>query len=266
MKFADWLALRERADAEARASDLLALVRARLAGGGPLVIHDLGSGTGSMGRWLAPKLPGAQHWIFYDRDPDLLERAVVGMVDTAADGSPVTVGTRLGDLTRLTPADLAGASLVTMSALLDMLTAAEVSRVVAACAAVPTWATLSVIGRVDLNPAEDADAEVEAAFNAHQRRTVDGHTLLGPDAPAVAIDAFRRLAVPVTERPSPWTLGADQAELAVEWFDGWIGAAYEQRPGLAARLAGYGRRRRAAIAAGRVEVVVHHTDVLSMPE
>ena len=30
---------------------------------GPLVIHDLGGGSGAMGRWLAPRLPGPQHWV-----------------------------------------------------------------------------------------------------------------------------------------------------------------------------------------------------------
>jgi hypothetical protein len=29
---------------------------------GRWVIHDLGCGTGAMGRWLAPVLPGPQHW------------------------------------------------------------------------------------------------------------------------------------------------------------------------------------------------------------
>lgn len=54
----EWLELREGADAAARAHDLLDPLRIRLANlpgrSGGLVIHDLGCGTGSMGRWLAP--------------------------------------------------------------------------------------------------------------------------------------------------------------------------------------------------------------------
>ncbi len=50
------------------------------------------------------------------------------MPAAAADGSPVTVQTREADITRLTAADLAGASLVTASALLDLLTVDEVER------------------------------------------------------------------------------------------------------------------------------------------
>jgi len=266
MKFADWLALRERADADARAVDLLDIVRPMVSGIRPLVIHDLGSGTGSMGRWLAPRLPGPQHWILYDRDPDLLEEAAVGMVEAALDGAPVTVETRLRDITRLAPDDLDGAGLVTASALLDMLTADEVERIVAAVTGLPTWATLSVTGRITLAPVDPLDAEVEAAFNDHQRRTVDGRTLLGPDAVGLAVDAFRRRGVPVRTRPSPWRLGPEQAALTAEWFDGWLGAAREQWPELAARIAGYGHRRRAGIVAGRVTAVVQHTDLLAHTE
>jgi len=267
MKFADWLALREPADAAARATDLLDLVRARLSGTGPLVIHDLGSGTGSMGRWLAPRLPGRQHWIMYDRDPALLDHAAAEMVDAAADGAPVTVETTVGDITRLTPADLDGAALVTASALLDMLCADEIERIAVAVEGVPMWATLSVTGRVTLDPADaETDEQIEAAFNDHQRRTVDGRRLLGPDAGRFAIDAFRRRGARVESRPSPWRLGPDQAELAAEWFDGWIGAAAEQRPELAGRAAGYEQRRRSDIVGGRVTVVVQHADVLGIPE
>src|SRR5207249_1472200 len=59
---AAWLGLREPADAAARAAELVEPVRRRLAVTPRAVVHDLGSGTGSMGRWLAPRLPGPQRW------------------------------------------------------------------------------------------------------------------------------------------------------------------------------------------------------------
>ena len=140
---------------------------------------------------------------------------------TAADGAPVTVHTRCGDLTRLTAADLADGSLVTASALLDMLTAEEIERVVAACAgAARPVRRISVTGRVGFTPADPLDAAVDAAFNDHQRRTVDGRRLLGPDAVAATVAAFARRGVDVRERPSPWRLGPDQADLTAEWFRG----------------------------------------------
>jgi Methyltransferase domain len=280
--FAAWLGLREAADAAARAPELVEPVRRHLAGAPRVVIHDLGTGTGSMGRWLAPQLPGPQHWIMYDRDAELLERAMADMIDTAADGAPVTVETRQRDITRLTADDLHGASLITASALLDMLTADEVERVVAACAGAgcPTLLTISVIGRVELTPPDPLDAEIAEAFNAHQRRTTGGRSLLGPDAVDVSVEAFRRRGVSVLVRSSPWRLGADQAELTSEWLRGWLAAACEQQPDLAPRVfgptagpgarggsadpvAGYAGRRLADAAAGRLAVVVHHTDLLA---
>jgi hypothetical protein len=262
---AAWLALREAADAAARAPGLVEPVRRHLATTPRAVIHDLGSGTGSMGRWLAPLLPGPQHWIMYDRDADLLERAVADMTDKAADGAPVTVEARRRDITRLTDDDLDGASLITASALLDMLTAEEVERVVAACAGTgcPALLTISVIGRVELTPSDPLDAEIAEAFDAHQRRTTGGRRLLGPDAPDATVEAFGRRGARALVRSSPWRLGADQAELTSEWFTGWVAAACEQRPDLAHRMAAYARRRQADAAAGRLGVVVHHNDLLA---
>jgi len=263
-----WLALREPADAAARAPELVEPIRRHLAGRPRAVIHDLGGGTGSMGRWLAPRLPGPQHWITYDRDAGLLTHLAAGGVGTTpadADGTAVTVETRLRDITRLPAGDLAGASLITASALLDMLTADEIERIVAACAGAgcPTLLTGSVIGQVEFTPPDPLDAEIAAAFNAHQRRALGGRCLLGPDAVDATVDAFHRRGVPVLVRPGPWRLGADQADLLSEWLTGWVRAACEQRPDLAGPAAGYLRRRRAELADGHLQAVIHHTDLLA---
>jgi SAM-dependent methyltransferase len=262
-----WLALREAADAAARAPVLVERVREQLAVHPRAVVHDLGCGTGSMGRWLAPQLSGPQHWIIYDQDADLLEHATADAIGTAADGAPVTVETRRRDITCLTADDLDSACLVTASALLDMLTAAEVERVVAACARTgrPALLTISVIGRVELTPPDPLDAEIAAAFNAHQRRTVSGRSLLGPDAVDATAEAFDRRGMSVLVEGSPWRLGADQADLAAEWFGGWVAAACEARPELSRPVAAYAARRLAAAAAGRLGVVVHHNDLLATP-
>ncbi|MEU9636098.1 hypothetical protein AB0D80_17245 [Streptomyces tendae] len=262
----EWLRLREPADAAARARDLLDPLRIRLANlpgrADGLVVHDVGCGTGSMGRWLAPLLDGAQHWVLHDRDPYLLHFAAVAAPRTAADGSRVTVETRRGDLARLTPDALAGAALVTASALLDVLTTEEVGTLAAACAAAgcPALLTLSVAGRVDLTPAHPLDAEITEAFNAHQRRT----GMLGPDAVDAAAEAFAGHGATVRAHPSPWRLGPDEAELTAQWLRGWVGAAVEQRPELRERADRYLDERLAACAAGELRVVVHHTDLLAL--
>jgi methyltransferase family protein len=254
MSFApEWLALREKADAEARAVDLLDPLREALLNRTPLVVRDLGCGTGSMGRWLAGRLAGRQHWVLHDLDPRLLDVAGASMTG-------VTVQTREGDLTALRAADFAGTSLVTASALLDLFTSEEVDGLAEACAGIPVLVTLSVAGRVELDPADPLDVEFQDAFNAHQRRVVDGRRLLGPDAVTAAVAAFERVGSEVITRPSPWRLGPDQAALTAEWLRGWVGAAVEQEPGLAAEAPAYLRRRLDGVTA-----VVHHTDLLALP-
>jgi hypothetical protein len=261
----DWLALREPVDHRARATNLLEPVRRRLAGGSPVVIHDLGSGTGSMARWLAPRLAGKQHWIMYDRDRDLLDLAAIAVAEAVGDDADIAVETRERDITRLTAADLAGASLITASALLDMFTAEELERVVAACAGAgcPTLLTISVNGRVELSPAHPLDAHIADAFNAHQRRTLGERRLLGPDAVDAAAAMFAGHGIAVRVSPSPWRLGPDESDLAAEWFVGWLAAACEQRPDLSDPAVAYARDRLADAAAGRLQVVVHHSDLLA---
>ncbi len=262
-----WLALREPADAAARAPDLAAKLRRSLPAAGSQVIHDLGCGTGAMGRWLAPRLPGPQHWVMHDRDADLLAVAAEDLPGEAADGAAVTVETRQSDITRLDPRDLAGATLITASAMLDLLTGEELAGLVTVCAGAgcPVLLTLSVVGRVDLNPTDPLDAGVGAAFDAHQRRTTERGRLLGPDAVAVAVEAFGRLGADVLVRPSPWRLGAFEADLAAQWFTGWVGAACEQQVELAAETGAYARRRLAEATAGQLAVTVDHADLLVLP-
>jgi hypothetical protein len=262
-----WLSLREPADAAARATELVGDLGRHLPASGHRVIHDLGCGTGAMGRWLAPLLPGPQHWVVHDRDPDLLEVAAADLPAPAADGAAVSVEAKQTDLTRLHPVELADASLITASGLLDLLTEDELAGLVSVCvgAGCPALLTLTVVGRVDLTPADPLDRRVAAAFDAHQRRTTEGGRLLGPDAVAVAREEFSRLGADVLVRPSPWRLGASQAELAAEWLTGWVSAACEQQLGLAAETDAYTRRRLAEASAGQLRVTVEHADLLVLP-
>ena len=257
-----WLGLREDADAAARSRDLVRHLRRRLPAGSPLVVHDLACGSGSMGRWLAPQLPGPQHWVLHDLDPDLLTVAEADRPAPAA-----TVETRLSDVTRLGRDDLADATLITASALLDLLTADELAALVRVCAgaACPVLLTLSVTGRVRLLPADPLDARIAACFDEHQRRLTARGPLLGPDAVEAAAEAFRALGAEVAVAPSPWRLGAAEAALAAEWLTGWVDAASEQEPELAADAELYRRRRLSEAAAGGLAVTVGHADLLVLP-
>lgn len=260
----EWLSLREAADHAARSRDLVGQLSARDSTG-HLVVHDLGCGTGSMMRWLAPQVPGPQLWVLHDQDDVLLARVDSAAAPAAFDGRVVQIETRAGDVTRLTADDLAGVDLVTTSALLDLLTAREVDAIARACVAADCEVlfTLTVTGEVSLSPRHQLDEAIRMAFNAHQRRTHHGRRLLGPDAIAHAAETFTRLGARVVIQPSSWQLGPQDVSLVVEWLTGWVGAACEQRPEFTSLARGYLRDRLADAAAGRLRVSIGHADLFA---
>jgi hypothetical protein len=201
-----------------------------------------------MGRWLTGLLPNRQRWILHDSDPQLLALAVT---DNAI--------AEQRDITGLRASDLAGTSLVTASALLDLLTAEEVTTLAQACVEAGSAAlfALSVAGRVEFAEPDPLDNDFAEAFNAHQRRVFDGRKLLGPDAVEVTAQAFEGAEVHL--RSSPWRLGPEDVALASEWLRGWVNAACEHEPNLPGHS--YLERR-----LSDVRVEVHHTDLLAIPK
>jgi len=262
----DWLALREAADARARSLDLARTLPDILAAG-PLTVHDLGSGTGSMMRWLAPLLPGPQTWVLHDWNASLTARAFAGPRPRDLHGAPVAIRTRVDELDRLDADALSGASLVTASALLDVLTAGEAHTIVDACAAAgaPALLSLSVTGDVDLHPWDQRDRRVAEAFNAHQRRSVQGRALLGRYGAPIVQGLFQLAGWNVRTALTTWQLSGAEPQLLNEWFDGWLGAAEEQSPELTARIAGYRELRTSQAGRGELSAVVYHRDLLAWP-
>ena len=135
----------------------------------------------------------------------------------AADGAPVTVEARQGDLTELRDDDLAGASLVTASALLDVLTADELDHLVRRCVAARLPRPADPVGHRSRRaqpgrpPRPRGGRRLRRPPAAHDRRA---QALLGPGAAAVAAARFRRHGHRVTTRPSPWRLDVANAAAA----------------------------------------------------
>jgi SAM-dependent methyltransferase len=246
---ADWLALREPADRAAR-DDALARRAAAAAGPAPLVV-DLGCGTGAAVRALAPYLPTGTRWRLVDNDPHLLAAAVASAGE-AADA----VEADLADLSSL---PLARATLVTASALLDLVSRAWLEAL-ADRLTVPLYASLSYSGSMRWSPADPQDEAITASFNRHQRGDKGLGPALGPDAAESAAAIFEAAGFSVQCASSPWRLGPAMAPLQRELTAGIAAAAGEAG---VAGAAAWGRRR--CEAADETVCEIGHVDLLAIP-
>ena len=269
---ADWLTLREPVDHRSRAVALLApLCDAWRAHGWSRVL-DLGSGTGSNVRYLTTRLPAGQEWVLVDHDPDHL--ATLGRA--AIPPSVRSLRVVPGDLAHEGLAAIPHADLVTASALLDIVSADWLGRMVGTCAdagcaghfaltydGVIRWST----GRESGVPGvEDPDdAWVREAVNVHQTGDKGLGPALGPAAGELVAQLFQRAGYRTWLLPSPWHLDATDAPLVHRLIDGWRTAVAEVRPGDRRRVHDWAARRHALVADGRLTLMVGHRDLLALP-
>jgi SAM-dependent methyltransferase len=257
---ADWLALREPVDHRSRADDLLNVLGTWWGTAGGSRIADLGSGTGSNLRYLAPRLSGVQEWTLVDHDAALLARA-----------EPVERVTKLervvGNLAQEGLEVARGADLVTGSALLDLVSETWLTRLADAC-----WSTrcgilfaLSFDGLIEWSDSDPDDRLVQDAVNSHQRRDKWLGPALGPTAGEVAEQSFRAVGYRTWRVPTPWRLGSEDAALARSLVDGWARAAEEEFPARAGRVRTWAERRQHTILEGAFVLIVGHVDLLALP-
>lgn len=268
---ASWLALREPMDHRSRPGSLLAPLGEAWAAGGWSRVADLGSGTGSNLRYLAPRLPGSQRWTLVDHDAALLAEAEhrapdhPGAPGTGRAGE-VAVETRVGDLAEAGLEAARGAHLVTASALLDLVPEAWLRRLVDACRSAGAGAllALSYDGTVTWSgPPHPDDEVVRDAVNRHQRTDKGLGPALGPEAAPVARELFRDAGFRTILEPSPWVVTSDDGALAEALIRGWRDAAIELHPGETERLQAWARQRRASLASATL--TVGHLDLLALP-
>lgn len=245
----DWLALREPADAASRDRGLLAAL-ADWAGERALAVRDLGCGTGSTFRALAPLAP-ALDWTLIDHDRTLLEEA---RAQTGA-------RTRRLDLAAGIEEALDGAQVVTASAFFDLVSAAWLARFVAALPeGAAIYAALSYDGRESWEPQPPHEAQALAAFHRHQGGDKGFGNALGPTAGATLAAALAQRGWRVRVADSAWRLGPGDAALIRRLADGAAQAVAETGALAPRALAEWTRARRAA---DRVEI--GHLDLLALP-
>ncbi len=259
----DWLAMREPLDHRSRAADLVTHLAEWWAPRPSHRVLDLGSGTGSNLRYLAPRLPGEQAWTLVDRDAALLERATEAAVAVRGVGGVECV---IGELDREGLGLVPGADLVTAAALLDLVTHEWLGRLVAACRAAGSAALLALTwdGTMTWDDPDPNDVLVAEAVRGHQLGDKGMGLALGPAAGPAAERAFRAAGYDTRLQPSPWRLGADDGSLARELIDGWATAASEHRPGDALLIQSWAERRRDATAS-KPGLEVGHVDLLALP-
>lgn len=254
---ADWLALREPADAVARAGALVDPFVSRTAATRRIV--DLGAGTGANLRYLAPRLGGVQEWLAVDFDAALL---------AALAARPAPAGARMRTLCLDLAHDLDALpldrhDLVTAAALLDLVSASWLDQLAARCAAARADVLFALIydGRIEWSPAEDGDARIRELVNAHQRTDKGFGPALGPAAGTEAERIFAGLGYRMRGARSDWVLGTESRALQAALVDGWVAAALEVAPREANALEAWRERRFAHLAAGASRLRVGHLDL-----
>ncbi|HMN80224.1 MAG TPA: class I SAM-dependent methyltransferase [Burkholderiaceae bacterium] len=308
----EWLALREPFDSRARAATPVERSSTEITR-----LVDLGCGTGANLRHLAPRLGGRQHWHLIDHDPLLLAQVAPRLqrwarrrgwrfTDSAAsapmavsgDGFDARITLRRLDLAA-DPAgiSLAGVQWVTTSALLDLVSAGWLQRLVDHCArhrAAVHWA-LSYDGRITWSPADPLDEAVTDALNRHQLGDKGFGSALGPAAASVAQQSLQAAGYVVRSHDSPWTItaagvgarilgapaaayastgggadtdadaDADADALQAALIDGWTAAAIETDGTRRDDYIAWAARRRRWSSGGTSVLRVGHRDLIAVP-
>jgi len=235
-----WLALREPIDHASRSmavrNAMIGELRRRHGRTlSKLKVVDLGCGSGSNLRAIAPLLGREQSWRLLDYDPALLEaarHAISDWSDTVVSDTSEVLIVRKGtceiqvefvqaDLNRDFSEwlDTSKTDLLTASALLDLVSEHWIEKFSAALAC-PLYAVLTYDGRMQWTPAHPLDSAIVQAFNAHQL-TDKG---FGPAAGWKAVDLLEPLMLErgatVVKGDSTWHLTNKEASLHHQLLQG----------------------------------------------
>ncbi|MGE3247117.1 MAG: SAM-dependent methyltransferase [Beijerinckiaceae bacterium] len=273
---ADWLSLRESADHASVNPGVRAAFAGYFADAETVTIADLGSGSGSSLRALAPFLPQRQVWRLGDHDPKLLRHARAALAQWANSareegsvlhlckaGKDIAVSFVETDLSAGVPDAFAdGADAMTSSAFFDLVSRDWIERFCAGLSArrLAFYAALTYDGREQWRPPHPADAAMLEAFHADQHRDKGFGPAAGPQAAEVLESALRKLDYRVIAGESPWRLGSGDAVLMRALAEGSANAVAESGRVSSEATAGW---RNARIAAK--SCLIGHRDICALP-
>lgn len=257
----EWLSLREPVDHRSVNADVRAAFAADMNARPHQRITDIGCGSGSHLRSLAPHLGAHQRWRLVDYDANLLRGAqdeLTRWADKASvwgdelrltkDGRVIEVAfvqaDLLDDLERVLDAP---ADAVTAAAFFDLASPAFIERFAGSMCdrSLPFYTILTYDGREIWRPRHGADEAMLAAFHAHQATDKGFGGAAGPRATDRLDTAFAGRGWRVTRSDSPWLMTeADRplmselargvaaavretGRVASETIDGWLAAHLE---------------------------------------
>jgi SAM-dependent methyltransferase len=275
----DWLDLREPFDHAARSLDLAELLVERLPARPRLL--DLGAGTGSLFRWLAPLIGRAQVWTLLDADPSMIDDAFDAIAEWAdlndwavtTPGRAMLVHTPNGawrieavvaDLAGVSTLPLKGHDAVVNSALCDLVSARWIEALVPRLTC-PFYAALLVDGRASWAPVHPLDRAVAAAFKRDQGRDKGFGPALGPRAAAALKAAFKDAGWLVETATSDWRIGPAALGMLRAVVKGDANAARIADPRRGDDFAAWRDDRLRVATRGKLRLTLGHRDVLALP-
>lgn len=253
----EWLALREPVDHRSRNLALQAQViqflgQIKTVAPDSIRVTDLGSGTGSNLRALAPHFGLKQSWTLVDYDADLLRSARARLIAWADSVVSVNEGkstlTASGLIHPLTItknsktiaiefqcADLVHDYLAILDKPADLITAAAFFDLVAEpwlaqfCTALtqPLYAVLTYDGVEKWSPANAMDQDVLRAFHAHQATDKGFGSAVGPSGVIRLQSLLESQGFTTVCAPSPWVMDQHDRSLIEQLAIGTAGAVRE---------------------------------------
>jgi SAM-dependent methyltransferase len=207
---ADWLDLRESTDHASRNLEVLKAVQQHFTQD-ELFITDIGCGTGSNLRGLAPLLRAkTQHWTLVDYDEKLLlaaEKRLSTWLKTQDKAIKITY--LQADLNKDLDKVLARKTdLLTAAAFFDLTSEVWINHFVKALAphSIPFYTILTYDGFEAWSPAHPQDKAVLDAFHADQKTDKGFGIAAGPEANNVLMNAFKAHDYSLKTGKSPWVI------------------------------------------------------------